>query len=931
MSDNNIKTSLLVSSQLPEYIRDDPAYDNFKLFLQAYYEWLELSGNPLDRTKNILNYKDIDRTTDEFLNYFTNDFLQYFPEDILIDKRKAVKLARELYQTKGTLSSYKLLFRILYNSDFDLYNTGDSILRCSDGDWYITRSLKISSEDVRFLETKNYQVLGETSKSIATIENVIISGSKVEIFISNMQRSFISGEYVRILDNEFNDIIINGSNLRAKITGQVTQVNIDQQNKGLNYQIGDPVVFYGGLSFKGGKGASAIVSDITKGSIKNVTLVDGGYGYRSNSNTIINITNGFGATAQVSSINANTLVTSFVNLFPTDTILLKKNVPIGNAKYHFASFDSANANTKLINALSFINFNAYPIKSVVLTNEGLHINATPTITADSIALTDYSNTISTSNTEYANSYAYIKNLGILAPLQILNGGSGYTSNDTITITGGSGYGAYANISVSNGSIVSVSFVNGSSNNYVLGGMGYRPDALPSITINSGTGSNASIIVPGILGYGAQFSSYVDKVGSILSVKMTDNGEDYESVPSISFKVQDIIVNNINPLITQLPEVGDIVYQGADIGSSVYYAYVDSIIRTTNSDVPENTQYRLRVYDFSNDPITSLPLKIPTKNFSMNILGFNDYGDGNAKGTAEFINGLVISEGQYISSKGHLSSYSILQDENHNSFTYMITVEKEIAKYRDILQNLLHPSGMKIIGRYSPLMESDFNTYEMSYDGFGVPLRVLANTNNSYVTMSSDFTNRSNNIITFKNLNNTIANVITINDIIEINPSHGPNIKSEIVSINYTSNTITLKDNVWLTYANVANVTGNVGTNIINIKSLTGYFDIINNGHYNDANYPLKDIVFVGDTIEVGGVTKTVTGVDYANGIITLSTNLVTDVTSYMSVKRNFTANSSPTLDQVIIWQSTQTTTSLSLTTESNLILITENGSVILQG
>ena len=32
--------------------------------------------------------------------------------------------------------------------------------------------------------------------------------------------------------------------------------------------------------------------------------------------------------------------------------------------------------------------------------------------------------------------------------------------------------------------------------------------------------------------------------------------------------------------------------------------------------------------------------------------------------------------------------------------YQITLEKEIAKYRETLLSLLHPSGMKVLGRYA---------------------------------------------------------------------------------------------------------------------------------------------------------------------------------------------------------------------------------------
>ena len=58
MIDSSQKTSLLIPSQLPGFIRDDPAYENFVLFLQAYYEWMEQNNNVTDRSKNLLNYNN---------------------------------------------------------------------------------------------------------------------------------------------------------------------------------------------------------------------------------------------------------------------------------------------------------------------------------------------------------------------------------------------------------------------------------------------------------------------------------------------------------------------------------------------------------------------------------------------------------------------------------------------------------------------------------------------------------------------------------------------------------------------------------------------------------------------------------------------------------------------------------------------------------
>ena len=65
MNNSVVKTSSLIPSQLPEYIREDPSYGNFVLFLQSYYEWLEQQDNVLDRSKNLLNYKDVNNTSNE--------------------------------------------------------------------------------------------------------------------------------------------------------------------------------------------------------------------------------------------------------------------------------------------------------------------------------------------------------------------------------------------------------------------------------------------------------------------------------------------------------------------------------------------------------------------------------------------------------------------------------------------------------------------------------------------------------------------------------------------------------------------------------------------------------------------------------------------------------------------------------------------------
>ena len=942
---NNSKTSLLIPSQLPEFIRDNPDYSNFVLFIQAYYEWMEQNGNVMDASKNILSFKDVDTTTEQFLKYFTNEFLPFFPEDALVDKRKAIKIARDLYASKGTLASYQFLFKILYNSDFDIFYTKDAVLRASAGNWYVAKSLKLSTTDVNFLNIKNARLFGETTKSIATVETSIRVGSKTEVFISDIQRLFQSGEFVRVVDSNNQDILFNNEPIRAKIVGQISQIKIDPSKRGLLYQPGDPVIVYNGLASSTSDSAIAQVGITTSGSIQRINVLTGGYGYRVNPDTIIQLTNAPGALAEVGSVNPNQALLANVSLISNNSIASALYTQIGNTSYSFFSNNIfANANTSLANSFTFTQFETYPISSVYVVNGGGGITKIPHIYADSIYKTDDSTVV-----------GHVKSLGILAPIQIANGGTGYVANDTIIFSGGTGYGAYANVtSVSNtGEITSVEYVQGKTL-YPLGGLGFKPEFLPSLTVLSANNqaANASLFVPSILGDGATFDPIVDRAGSITTINVINPGEDYISTPNISIRVQDIVVSNVS--ILNIPQKGDVLFQGANVNVSTYKATVNSVSLLTTDANPELSLYNLRVFNYNTQPNPKLNLLITEKDIILNMAntafpvnaffngspeydstGVKNYGDGTAKATASFLNGLVISQGQYLNAQGHPSSFDVLQNEVYNNFTYQITVEKEISKYRDILMNLLHPSGMKVLGRYALKANSNLNMHGLESVSQGHTLYYYTNDAAANATMITDFNNKSTNIIKFNNLGIgvNIANFIFSNSTISLMSANGPNVRSEITSIDSTSNSITVVSNTWLTFANVAFITANANSNIINITTVTNSYDIINNGNYSNTAYPLKDIVYAGDQILIANNTaKTVQDIDYVNGIITLTSNLSANANSLMSVNRTFSSGGTINkINEIIIFGPIGTHYYPELITEDGFTITTEDGKIILLG
>lgn len=923
MIDSGQKTSLLIPSQLPEFVRDEPSYANFVLFLQAYYEWLEENDNVTDRTKNILNYKDVDKTTSEFLDYFTNDFLSYFPKEMLADEKKVIKIAKELYQSKGTPASYQFLFKVLYGTEVDFFYTKDAVLKASAGKWYVAKSLKLSTTNLNFLNIQNLRVFGETSKSLATIETSVVSGTKIEVFISNIERLFQSGEFVRVVDGNNQDVLFDGEPLRAKVVGQISQIKIDPNNRGLLYQTGDPVIVYGGLNSSQGIGASATVGTTTTGSIQRVSVINGGFGYRDDPYGKLSVTNALGAILKIGSLSPTTANTANATYIPIDYIGKKYLTTIGAANYVFSNIATSNANTTLANAFSFTSFVTYPISSVLVTNGGGGISQTPVVTANSTYVTEDS----------ANCIPDLASLGILAPIQIVSGGTYYRANDKINIVGGSGYGAYANVmSVdANGQILTVSYVYPPADvphHYPLGGMGYRLNLLPIANVVSSnvTANGASLYVPGILGAGAEFGVSVDRAGSISTINIENYGEDYIATPNISLKVQDIVVSNI--ALTSIPQTGDIVYQGTDFANSSYKATISSSTITTPYADPTQSIWTVRVYNYNAIPSKTLSLKVHDKNIVMPVTSVKTYGDGTAKATAIFLNGLTISEGQYLDTAGQLSSYDVLESEIYNNFTYEITLEKEIAKYRDILLNLLHPTGMKVLGKYAVKSNTAHNFTAYNLLESGHTLGYYTGTTGSYATMTTNWTNQSNNIINLYALAGAnIESFIATNGSITLTTANGFVIHSEVANVKGGSaNTVTLKDNVWTTFANVAYVTANSGTNIINITSLTNSYNIVNNGVYSNTAYPLKDIVYAGDYVLVANNTeKQVQSVNYTSGIIYLNGNLTSPANSLMSVRRTISTN------LVRIDGFLGTVYYPSLTDELGNVLTTEDDLVILLG
>ena len=88
------KISPLIESQFPAFYREEGPL--FVSFVKSYYEWLESTSNPLYYSRNLLSFKDIDTTLDQFLPHFQTMFLEGISLNGVEQKRELIKHALDI-------------------------------------------------------------------------------------------------------------------------------------------------------------------------------------------------------------------------------------------------------------------------------------------------------------------------------------------------------------------------------------------------------------------------------------------------------------------------------------------------------------------------------------------------------------------------------------------------------------------------------------------------------------------------------------------------------------------------------------------------------------------------------------------------------------------------------------------------------------------
>ena len=265
------KISKLVQNQFPSFYKEEG--ENFLAFVEAYYAWMEENGNLTDGIRNLESYRDISTTTDDYIKYFMNTFLPSVPVDMVADKKMFIKLAKTANQSRGTIASYKLLFRAIYGEDIDVKLPADNILKVSDGDWRIDRYL------VGRYEPSTYNFIGKTivgadSGASALVEDVVrrtIRGVEImQILVSNVVGRFYDLEPIKLKTDTL------GTGHTPIINAGIDSISITAAGGG--YNVGDIVTV---TSDEIGDFARVAVTEtVDLNGTLTFSLNNGGSGYR---------------------------------------------------------------------------------------------------------------------------------------------------------------------------------------------------------------------------------------------------------------------------------------------------------------------------------------------------------------------------------------------------------------------------------------------------------------------------------------------------------------------------------------------------------------------------------------------------------------------------------------------------------------------------
>lgn len=695
------KISNFIENQFPSFYKEEGK--DFILFVKTYYEWLESTDNPIWFSRNILNIKDVDNTLTNFLDYFQKKYVFGIPANVITNKRFLIKHILDVYRSKSSIEGYKLLFRIVYNEDLDVYLPGNDILRVSDGTWKEPKYIEISNVS----NTENLigkTIIGTSSLTTGIVENYVkhpINGSIVSLlYLSNI---YPKGADFNIGEKVYNYEETNSENIdqiiadSPKIVGSLNSISI--LSGGDSFKIGDVLkiahrdLSNNSLISKGVDGLVRVTEVSRKLGTLTFTIPYGGFGFTTTSNTYIynaptDIT-GSGGDFDVGSIsNAREIVynTDCIADFLNSTLDISAFGLLGNASanlssnldislsYSNAIFGSV---AVLTNIISGNGYTQVPYTFVKCTYDSNSLPGTISYDTTSNVVTGTSTTFTSYFTTNSVIYIQANTLSTTGEYHIVKNVTNATSIElygppSINSTGTAIYKISPEILKSNFALYDDEL------NYA------------NVSISSYNELDANVFAVPSLG-----NTSVTKVSALNSGKGYIEGEFvklylYSGVSTPTIVDGGIGYTNNQPLIFS----GGNPYKHAQgyVETNSVGGIISLVMENLGSGYSATPNVTIRSTSGSNAVITTT---LEEYNTSYEVSG------------EVVLSGLGVQKGSWTTTRGFLNSDKYIQDSYYyQDYSYELRTALVLNKYKDIIYNNFHIAGSELFGKY--LLRTDEN-------------------------------------------------------------------------------------------------------------------------------------------------------------------------------------------------------------------------------
>src|SRR5574343_1752941 len=249
-------TPEFVFNRLPDDVTKN--YPVFTKFMQAYYNWGQEQGfdSIINNSRDLL-YQQVYNKEYEYR------VIKNLGIDISIIERSPIKteliykLVNEFLETRGTKTSYEILFRMMFNKQVSVTYSRDSLFKTSASNYLRTSLILMSGLYPLSLYSKIRGLRSNTTTGIESFIPFYINNTRYYIVeCNNIYDEFVIGEPLEItnLGYSYNEV-------------HIPLVHLDIITPGTLYKKGD-ILYPSNNLFAG----NFIVKSVTKGTIDDIEI-----------------------------------------------------------------------------------------------------------------------------------------------------------------------------------------------------------------------------------------------------------------------------------------------------------------------------------------------------------------------------------------------------------------------------------------------------------------------------------------------------------------------------------------------------------------------------------------------------------------------------------------------------------------------------------